>query len=164
MSSVRQKKVSRIIQATVSDVIQNRLSDPRIRGMVSVTRIDISPDLRKACVYLSILGVKEKHQQLTLTAIKHAHGCIQSYLAAKLTMKVCPSLDFKIDESFTKTNELLKLIDELVPHSQPVDDETNGGTDDITGNQIDRVNPIQNAEQTDTDTGTDQAIHYGQSK
>lgn len=114
METRRQQKVSRSIKETVSDAILNRLSDPRIEGFVSVTKVDISPNLKTADVYLSIFGGDEKSQNKTFTAIKHATPKIQSILAGRLTSKFCPSLHFKIDENLKKTMETMKIINEVV--------------------------------------------------
>jgi len=57
MSTRRQERFSRVIKEVVSDAIANHLSDPRIEGFVSVTRVDIASDLRSADVYLSIFGL-----------------------------------------------------------------------------------------------------------
>ncbi|MCP4712761.1 MAG: 30S ribosome-binding factor RbfA, partial [Planctomycetes bacterium] len=102
MASHRLEKVARSIQATVGDVIQSQLSDPRIKGMISVTRVDPAPDLRSARVYISILGVDEKQQQLSLRGIEHARGHIQHLLAKRVTFKMCPTLQFFLDESLKK--------------------------------------------------------------
>lgn len=105
--------MARIIQTSVSDVIQNRLSDPRIGGMISVTRVEISADLRAARVFLSIVGVSEAQQELCLRAIRHAHGFIQTHLADALTMKICPTLQFVLDHSLKKGFEITKILDAL---------------------------------------------------
>ncbi len=54
MATRRQEKVARVVKEAVSDAIAHRLSDPRIEGFVSVTRVEMSPDLRNANVFLSI--------------------------------------------------------------------------------------------------------------
>lgn len=113
MTTRRVEKVSRAIRAAVSEAIQHRLSDPRIQGLISVTRVEPSPDLRTARVYLSILGVDEKQQELGLSGIRHAHGYIQSYLAEQLTMKLCPALHFELDSSFKKGLAISRILDDL---------------------------------------------------
>ena len=113
MATRRMEKVSRAIRSAVSEAIQLRLSDPRIQGMISVTRVEPSPDLRTARIYLSVLGVDEKQQNLSLKGIRHAHGYIQSHLAEQLTMKVCPSLHFELDASLKKGFEITQILDEL---------------------------------------------------
>ena len=117
MPTRRQEKVSRTIRNTVSEVIQNELSDPRVQGLVSITRVDTSPDLRNARVYLSMLGVGEKQQELSLQGIRHARGYIQSRLASRLTMKSCPTLSFFLDDSLKKGFEITQLIDRATSES-----------------------------------------------
>ena len=109
----RQEKVSRTIRNTVSEVIQKELSDPRIKGLISVTRVDTSADLRSARVYLSLLGIESAQQELSLRGIRHAGGYIQSRLAKCLSMKSCPTLSFYLDESLKKSLEIAQLIYEV---------------------------------------------------
>ncbi|MBN1456965.1 MAG: 30S ribosome-binding factor RbfA [Sedimentisphaerales bacterium] len=112
MPSRRQEKVARIIKESVSDSIANHLSDPRIEGLISITEVDISPNLRKADVYVSIMAADEKTQNRTFAAIEHAAKHIQTRLGHKMTSKFCPHLEFHQDEKFKKTIETLNLIDE----------------------------------------------------
>ena len=126
MSTRRQQKVARVVKEAVSDAIANHLGDPRIRGFVSVTRVDVAPNLRNADVYLSILArVQDQDaakqtdksltaQKLTFSAITHAKSRIQSLLAGKMrATKFCPVLHFHQDESFRKTLETMELINRV---------------------------------------------------
>lgn len=112
MSTRRQEKVARLVKEAVSDAIANRLSDPRIEGLVSVTRVEMTPDLRRASVYVSILGTSEAAQSKTYAAITHARSRIQAMLARRLQMRFCPVLRLYRDDKFKKTLETLKLIDQ----------------------------------------------------
>ena len=123
MSSRRLDKISKAIQGTVSEVIQNRLADPRIQGMVSVTRVEVSADLRRAWIYLSILGVNEKQQALTLQALQHARGVIQGYLADRLTTKTCPTLKLSLDDSFKKSLKVMELLSQAASEYRQETDE-----------------------------------------
>ncbi|MCK4752536.1 MAG: 30S ribosome-binding factor RbfA [Planctomycetes bacterium] len=112
MPTRRQIKVARVIKEVVSDAVANQLSDPRIEGLVSVTRVDAAPNLRAADVYLSIFGKNETSQNKTFMAITHARSRIQSLLANRLECKFCPILHFYIDEKFKKTMEIMNLIEQ----------------------------------------------------
>ena len=114
MATRRQEKVARIVRESVSDAISNHLSDPRIEGLVSVTRVDMAADLRSADVYISIFGKDEATQNKTFAAIEHAKSRIQSFLAGRVQSKFCPVLRFHKDDKFKKTLETMKLIDEAV--------------------------------------------------
>lgn len=113
MASRRVEKVSRTIQDVVSDVVNNHISDPRVKGMISVTRVDSSPNLRNAKVYLSVLGVTETEERLCIAGIQSASGYIRTCLAQRLTMKMCPSLDFIQDDSLKKSFETMQLLNQV---------------------------------------------------
>jgi len=122
-----------VVMKAVSDAITNHLSDPRIEGLVSVTRVEMSADLRSADVYLSILGKSDADQNKTFAAITHARSKIQSLLAGKMQSKFCPILQFHKDEKFKKTLETMKLIDSAM--SELEKDHAGDITDLPTQNQ-----------------------------
>lgn len=103
-----------MVKEVVSDAVTNHLNDPRIEGLVSVTKVDMAADLRSANVYLSIFGKDDASQNRTFAAITHARSRIQSLLAGKLQCKFCPVLCFHRDEKFKKTMETINLIDRAV--------------------------------------------------
>jgi ribosome-binding factor A len=123
MATRRQEKVARVVKEAVSDAITHHLSDPRIEGFVSVTRVEMSPDLRNANVYLSIFGKDETSQNKTFMAITHAKSRIQSMVGGKLHSKFCPVLHIYRDDKFKKTLETMKLIDKAVSELEKRDDE-----------------------------------------
>jgi ribosome-binding factor A len=114
MPTRRQEKVARVVKEAVSDAIANHLNDPRIEGFVSVTKVDMAPDLRNADVYLSIFGKDDAGQSKTFSAISHAKSRIQSLVAGRMRSKFCPVLHLYMDEKFKKTIETMKLIDQAV--------------------------------------------------
>ena len=111
MPSRRQEKVARVVNQAVSEAINNHLSDPRIEGFISVTRVEMAANLRNAEVYISIFGTKNAGQSKTFAAITHAKSKIQSFVAGKMTSKFCPVLHFHIDEKFKKVIDILNLIE-----------------------------------------------------
>ncbi len=123
MATRRQEKVARVVKEAVSDAITHHLSDPRIEGFVSVTRVEMSPDLRNANVYLSIFGGDEASQSKTFMAITHAKSRIQSMVGGKLQSKFCPVLHIYRDEKFKKTLETMNLIDKVVGELEKRDTE-----------------------------------------
>ena len=102
-----------MVKEVVCEAIRSHLSDPRITGFVSVTKVEMAPDLRSAEVYLSILADTEAAQRKTFAGITHASKRIQSLLGARLASKFCPTLYFHRDEHFQKTLEVMRLIDEV---------------------------------------------------
>ena len=109
MSNYRLERVAKQIQQAVSSALVRVLSDPRVRGLVTITRVKCAPDLRSAHVYFSVLG-PEGREQTVLAGLQHAHGHIQQYVAGQLAMKRCPVLEFHLDETYKKTLATLDLI------------------------------------------------------
>lgn len=112
MPTRRQAKVARALKEVVSDAIAHHLNDPRIEGFVSVTRVEVSSDLRGADVYLSIFGGAKSGGKQMFSAIKHARSRIQSVLAGELECKFCPTLRFHMDDKFKESLETIRLIEE----------------------------------------------------
>ncbi len=114
MPTRRQEKVARVVKEAVSDAIANHLNDPRIEGLVSVTRVDVAADLRTADVYLSVFSRNPAANEKTFAAIMHARSRIQSVLASAVRSKFCPVLRLHKDEKFKKALETMNLIDKAV--------------------------------------------------
>ena len=123
----RLEKITRTVRDVISDAIQNHLADPRIQGLVSITRVDLAPDLSVARIYLSIMGVDEKKQKLCCETITRASGFIRSRLAGALTTRNCPALKFILDDSIKRGFEITRMLDKLAAERQdnPTDDSDN---------------------------------------
>ena len=70
MAYRKKEKMARVIKEAVSDIIQNRMQDPRIEGFVSITEVTMPDDMRHADVYISVMGADEKAQNRTFIAIQ----------------------------------------------------------------------------------------------
>lgn len=95
----------------MSETIVRELNDPRVSRMTTVTRVSIGRDLLNAKVYLSVLG-NEVEERLTLTAIRHATGYLKRVLAREMPMRLCPDLEFEIDEVAKGTQRTMELLAE----------------------------------------------------
>ena len=132
MPTRRQEKFARLIKEAVSNAIHDGLNDPRITGFVSVTRVQVTADLKIAEVFLSIFGCDEQAQQRTFEAIQHSRRRIQSLMAEQIESKFCPVLHLKFDEAFKKTMETMKLIDQAArqfkdnEETEPDEEENSG--------------------------------------
>ena len=131
MATRRQEKVARVVKESVSDAITHHLSDPRIEGFVSVTRVDMTTDLRNANVYVSIFGGDETAQNKTFAAITHAKSRIQSLVAGTLQSKFCPVLHFYRDEKFKKTLETMRLIDQAASELEKENPEEDSDNEEV---------------------------------
>jgi ribosome-binding factor A len=110
--SERMRRVNESVRQVLAETLPE-LKDPRI-GLVTVTGVDTSADLRQATVYVSVLG-SEKKRSATLRGLEAAHGVLQSRLARELRMKRTPQLTFQYDPSVERGVRMSQLIDELAP-------------------------------------------------
>jgi len=104
----RSRRVASMIREVVSTALVTELNDPRM-GIVTVTGVDVSPDLRLADVRVSILG-DTKAQVVCMEAIAHSRGHVQEQVAAAIDMKYCPVLRFHLDDSVKKSTTVSGLI------------------------------------------------------
>ena len=107
----RKQKVEEAIKHEVSQIIQRELNDPRV-GFTTVTRVELSVDLKYAKIFVSVLGEKDKAGQ-TFDALKRAQGFIRKLLAQRLRMRFVPEISFKEDNSSEYSVRIAKIIDEL---------------------------------------------------
>ncbi|MGE5497170.1 MAG: 30S ribosome-binding factor RbfA [Syntrophothermus sp.] len=94
--SYRIDKVSRVIKEELSWIFLHKLKDPAL-GFITITNVKLSPDLKIARVYLSVLE-KEKRQNVLQTA-NELKGSIRTELAHKINMRFIPELNFYIDDT-----------------------------------------------------------------
>jgi ribosome-binding factor A len=126
---VSRKRVLRVAEALkreLSFIIDRELEDPRI-GMATVTRVDLSEDLRHAKIFVSFLGGDEEKSQ-GLALLKRARGYLRSSLAGRLDLRVVPELAFVIDESAENYLRIEKLIKEI--HDEESEGAYDGPEDD----------------------------------
>jgi len=102
-----------LIRTLIADAIQNRLTDPRIPPITSVTRVEVSDDLSIAHVSISVMG-REPERRLCLTALRHAAGRLRRGLAPHLRLRQLPRLEFRLDDSLRRSFETVCQIDEAM--------------------------------------------------
>ena len=106
MSYPRSARVAEAIREEVSEIL-SKLKDPRIE-MITVTGVDISPDLRCAVIFASVMNASEKES--TLKVLKKAKGHIRTELGKKLRLKFVPDLEFEWDESIEQGARISKIL------------------------------------------------------
>ena len=110
--SGRPEKLGDLIQRELSDLLRRELRDPRV-GMITLTGVDVSPDLSHAKVFFTTLSeahVAEAHEGLTRAA-----GFLRSQLARRIKLYTTPELRFVYDESVERGDRLSRLIDSASP-------------------------------------------------
>jgi ribosome-binding factor A len=97
------------IQRELAGMIMRDLQDPRLTGFPSITRVEVSPDLSTANVYMTIMGTPGQ-QTAALNALKHSAGLMRAKLTRALQLRQAPFLTFQIDEQLKKELAVLELI------------------------------------------------------
>lgn len=124
--SERMRRVNESVRAVVAEGVRG-LKDPRI-GLVTVTAVRVTPDLREATVYVSVLG-GERRRRTTLEGLQSAHGVLQTRINRELTLRRTPHLTFEYDDSVERGVRMSALIDELardLPDDEEGDDARDG--------------------------------------
>lgn len=122
--SRRTIQVGEFLREELSDIIRREVRDPRI-GFWSVTAVDVSPDLRVARVFVSVLGTEEE-QTATVDALRSAAGFIRHHLKPRLRMRQIPDLDFRADHSMAYADEISRTLRELETTKNPGDSAPDG--------------------------------------
>lgn len=111
MPTRRQERVSERIHEEISEVLQNRIRDPRL-ATVTVTGVEVSPDLKAAQVFISTLGDRESRNR-ALQGLERASKYIRRELAHRLQMRFTPELRFALDESWERGARIDELLEQL---------------------------------------------------
>jgi ribosome-binding factor A len=123
MTSRRVQKAAEAIRESVSRSILFELKDPRVKG-VTVTFVEVAPDMRSAKVHVSVLG-DETQQNLTLRGLQNSAGFLQSKLGDRIETRYTPRLSFVLDLGVKKSIEISRILREVLPETA----ETEFGAD-----------------------------------
>jgi ribosome-binding factor A len=111
MASQRIERVQKLLRSEISTVVQRKLKDPRV-GMVTITAVDASPDLRHARVFVSLVKDDESESE-ALAGLKNAAGFIRGELMRALHLRPMPVLEFEADRSLLRGAHTLDLLDRI---------------------------------------------------
>ncbi len=106
-------RVNEELKKEISQVINYELKNPDVTGMVSVTKVNVTPDLRYAKVYISVLNSKNLGK--TIQGLKDSAGFIRSRVAKTVNLRITPELVFEYDQSIVygeKIDNILKTLKE----------------------------------------------------
>ena len=113
MSSRRVLKAAEAIREVVGMAILADLRDPRIKH-VTVTRVEVSGDMREAKIHVSVMG-EPKQQQLCLYGLESAAGFLQSKVAARIDTRYTPKLKFFLDQGVKNSLEIARILNQVLP-------------------------------------------------
>jgi ribosome-binding factor A len=108
MANRRQKQISNLVQKELGDLLEKRVSDPRL-DFVTITAVEVSPNLRQAHIYVSTL----ENQQAAMEGFDHAASFLRRELASRLALRYVPELVFHLDTSLQRGERIFQLLEEI---------------------------------------------------
>ncbi len=120
MSYQRVDRLSEEVQKEVDDIIRHSLSDPRIDGTYSVTRVEVTRDLRYAKVYVSVLE-DEKRKDL-MAALKNAAGFVRRELGRRMQIRYIPEIQFVSDENIAYGVHIAQVLNQVAKGEDRADE------------------------------------------
>jgi len=129
MATRRQRKVADLLHEEISQLIQFQTQDPRL-GFVTITGVDVSPDLRQARVYFTILDNDDAGVKETLKGLNSASPYFRHQMSQSLSLRHIPELTFLYDTSLENALRIDSLLDSIKDEYPPSVEENSTETDD----------------------------------
>jgi ribosome-binding factor A len=114
----RTERINELLREELSDLLRRQVKDPRLGGLVTVTEVDVSVDLRHARVFVSVMGSEEERED-AFRALETARSFLRRELGKRLSTRRTPDLSFRRDDSLERGAHLLSLIEEAAPPARP---------------------------------------------
>ena len=111
MTRLRPERVQEALRQEISRVALEEIKDPRI-GFLTITKVELTKDLRYAKVYFSVLG-GAKEKALALKGLNSAKGYIKGVVADRIKLRLVPDISFRIDESIEHTKEIYDMFEKI---------------------------------------------------
>jgi len=108
----RGERIRKALIKELSDVIQHKVKDPRLKGIISVTDVELSPDNKYAKAYVSIFGADDAKEEV-MEAILDSTSFIRGEISRRIRLRFTPELRFYLDESLEKGRRITDLIDKI---------------------------------------------------
>ncbi len=118
----RTDQVASLIRRAVQTALSRGLHDPRIRGLISVTKVLVGEDLSQASIYVSVLPAE--HGELTLHGLRHAASRIRAQVGRAVRLRHIPRLSFHLDDSIKMQARLDAALAEARGNGPPNDADT----------------------------------------
>ena len=129
MANNRIIKIQGEMKRALSEIFFADVKDPRMSSMATVSRVQVTPDLKYAKVYVSVYDTDEK-REATIAALTNAEAFIRGKVNAKIRMRRIPNMEFVLDDSIEYAVKMSKLIDDVIETIPDRSDE-----EDFTGTE-----------------------------
>lgn len=113
MASTRIQKMAKLLKEELSRIIREEINDPRL-GFVSITDIELTPDLHVAHIHISAYGTAEE-QQSSMDVLHRASGFLRGELGRQVELRYTPELRFHLDTSLERGARVVELLREIEP-------------------------------------------------
>ena len=115
-NSNRLGRIDEELKKEISNIINYELNNPKITGLISVTKVKITPDLKYAQIYVSILNSKNVKE--TLANLKKSSGYIRTEIAKRINLRITPELIFVLDDSMEYGARIDQILKEIIPEKK----------------------------------------------
>jgi ribosome-binding factor A len=116
----RINRVNELLRSEISHLIAREIKDPRVAGVISITEVVASSDLRSARVYVSVMG-QEADRQAALEGIRSAASFLRRELRVRVNLRHTPHMTFVLDDSIEEGERVLRLMEGLTPEEFAAD-------------------------------------------
>lgn len=113
-SQTRLGRIDEEYRKEISNIISYKLKNPNVTGLISVTKVKVTNDLKYAKVYVSMIN--SKSQKDTLAGLKKSSGFIRSELARRVNLRNTPELIFELDDSIEYGTRIDSILKEIIPN------------------------------------------------
>ncbi len=114
-------RLNSLLKEVISEVIENEVRNPAVAEFVSPTKVEISPDLHQAIVFVSVIG-SEKAKKDTVNALNEAGGFISTRASKKVSIRFFPKLEFRLDNTVEDQLRIDAILTELHNKDQKSND------------------------------------------
>ena len=118
----RFNRVNEELRKQISSIIMNDIKDPHLTGLISVTKAKVTPDLKYAKVYVSILNAKNIKEDLAI--LKKSSGLTRSLLAQRMNLRITPEIIFELDDSMEYGARIDSILKEIMPEIKKEDNSS----------------------------------------
>lgn len=111
--SRRTERIQELLREEISDLLMREVRDPRLDGLISLTRVEVTPDLYNARIFVSVMSETAKPED-ALAALNAASGFLHRELKSRLDLRRVPFLSFRLDTSISEGAAVLAHLDEAL--------------------------------------------------
>ncbi len=106
-------KINEEIKRELNEIVNYRLKDPRVNGLITISKVDTTNDLKYSTIYVSIYNVPEEEKKAVLEAIVNSKGFIRKEIAREINLRITPELNFKLDTTLDYASHMEEIFNKI---------------------------------------------------